>query len=165
MTKPKSSRTAVLAGQYINITEGCDEEYWWIGEPGRREGRVIKTDRFGQSWELKVKSTHWVTFRVAAGLLEVTVPTIHSWVREGKIATTKKRFRPAPRLISAGRLDLSNFKRAGVSVIPMKEVERLAEARGIFIRTPLTPQQKRALKGRVVTMKRKKGGETDADKG
>jgi hypothetical protein len=121
------------------LLEGGDAEFWWLGAPGNREATVIKTDRFGQRWVLHVKSTHWVTQRVAAGLLDVTFMTITNWISEGKITHTKKR--------------------NGVTVIPLKEVERIAEARGIFTQEPLSPEQRGAIK----SYKRRRGGEKNAD--
>ena len=163
MTKPRKPNPSVQAGAYINTNEGADEEYWWHGEPGERGASVIKTDRFGQAWVLDVKSTHWVTYRVAAGLLEVTVPTIHAWVGEGVITETKKRYQTAYKRTSDGGIDLKHPKRIGVSVIPLKEIERIAKERGLFTPRPLTPKQRRAIK--AITFTRKKGGETNANKG
>ena len=163
MTEPKKEHPSVQAGVYIDLTEGTDEEYWWHGEPGERGASVIKTDRFGQAWVLDVESTHWVTYRVAAGLLDVTVPTIHAWVRQGVITETKKRYQTNFKLTGEGGIDLKHPKRIGVSVIPLKEIERIAKERGFFTPRPLTPKQTRATK--AVTFTQKKGGETDANKG
>jgi hypothetical protein len=138
MTTAKD-REPVLAS--IVRTDGGNEEYWWNGEPGRRGGVVFKTDRFGQRWTLDIRSTHWVTQRVAAGLLEVSVMTISNWIREGKITDTKKR--------------------NGVAVISLKEVERIAEARGMFVRKALTPEQRRSI--RAASFNRKKGGDKNAN--
>jgi hypothetical protein len=88
-------------------------EFYWVGYPGDRGAKVIKTDEHGVRWTLDVESNHWVTQRVAAGLLGVSVMTINNWVRQGKL----------------GKL----MKRRGVSVISMRVLERIAEARGIFI--------------------------------
>jgi hypothetical protein len=161
MTKPKKPLPPLLAGQEINLPEGTEEEYWWHGEPGKREASVIKTDRFGQQWVLNVKSTHWVTFRVAAGLLDVTVPTIHSWVKQGLISDMKKRDLGKIAIVKEGGVDVLRPTRAKVSVIPLKEVERIANERGDFISRRLTPKQRRTIKR--ISIRRLKGGETDAD--
>ncbi|MDX2061297.1 MAG: hypothetical protein SFV24_26020 [Gemmatimonadales bacterium] len=89
-------------------------EFYWIDDPGGGRGaQVVKTDEHGMRWTLDVGATHFVTQRIAAGLLNVTVMTVNNWVREGRFGQT--------------------MKRRGVSVIPMTAVERVAEARGIFI--------------------------------
>lgn len=134
-----TNRKPVLAS--IVLTDGGDEEYWWTGEPGSRGAVVFKTDRFGQRWTLDIRATHWVTQRVAAGLLEVSAMTISNWIREGKITETKKR--------------------KGVVVIALREVERIAEARGMFVRRALTPEQRRSI--RAASFKRKRGGDKSAD--
>jgi hypothetical protein len=136
---PAKERGPVLA--CIIMTEGGDEEYWWNGEPGKRGAVVFKTDRFGQRWTLDIRATHWVTQRVAGGLLEVSPMTISNWIRDGKIAETKKR--------------------NGVTVIALKEVERIAEARGMFVRKALTPEQRRSI--RAASFKWKRGGDKNAD--
>lgn len=71
---------------------------------------MYKTDEHGMRWTLDIDSTHWITQRTAAGLLNVTVMTINTWVRQGKIRSAKLR--------------------KGVSVISMQEIEQIAIARG-----------------------------------
>jgi hypothetical protein len=88
-------------------------EFYWVGSPGDRGAKVIKTDEHGMRWTLDIGSNHWVTQRVAAGLLKVSVMTINKWVREGKLG--------------------QSMKRRGVSVISMKMLERVAAARGILL--------------------------------
>ncbi len=89
-------------------------EFYWVGEPGERGAKVVKTDEHGMRWTLDVDSTHWVTQRVAAGLLNVSIMAVNRWEREGRFG--------------------KRLKRNGVSVISMKAVERLAEARGTLPR-------------------------------
>lgn len=98
----------------IQTEWGRNVEFWWVGVPGERGAKVIKTDEHGMRWTLDVESTHWVTQKIAAGLLNVSVMTVNKWVRDRKL----------------GRAML----RRGVSVISMKDVERLAESRGLFLR-------------------------------
>jgi predicted site-specific integrase-resolvase len=76
---------------------------------------VVKTNEFGMRWTLDIGNTHWVTQRVAAGLLGVSVMTVNKWVRERKLGKT--------------------MLRNGVSVISMRVLERIAESRGVFLRT------------------------------
>ena len=103
----------VLASEQ-NI-DGSKCQFWWVDDAeGGRGAKVIKTDQHGMRWTLDVGSTHVVTQRIAAGLLRVTVMTVNKWVRDGVFGTP--------------------LKRRGVSVIPMKAVERIAEARGILRR-------------------------------
>ena len=90
-------------------------EFWWVGPPGERGAKVVKTDEFGMRWTLDVGNTHWVTQRVAAGLLGVSVMTINKWVRERKLGKT--------------------MLRNGVSVISMRVLEKIAEGRGVFLRS------------------------------
>lgn len=75
---------------------------------------MVKVDEHGMRWTLDIESNHWVTQRIASGLLGVTVVTINRWVREGLFRKT--------------------MLRRGVSVISMREVERIAESRGVFLR-------------------------------
>ena len=89
-------------------------EFWWVGPPGERGAKVVKTDEFGMRWTLDVGNTHWVTQKVAAGLLGVSVMTVNKWVRERRLGKT--------------------MLRRGVSVISMRILERVAEGRGIFLR-------------------------------
>jgi hypothetical protein len=93
---------------------GHTVEFWWVGFPGERGAKVVKVDEHGMRWTLDIQSTHWVTQKIAAGLLGVSVMTVNKWVREGA-------FRK-PML------------RRGVSVISMRELEKVAEARGVFLR-------------------------------
>lgn len=151
----------VMAGTYLNLGVGGDEEYWWWqGEPGSREALVVRTDRFGQRWELLIESTHWVTHRVAAGLLNVSTPTIRNWVADGTIKETKKLSVPHVKSMNPGKITMSETK---FSVVPLKEVERLANEMGFFLRTPTPP--KRRLRGGTTKPKKRKGGDQDADKG
>ncbi len=166
MNRRRAPDAPVLASHSSDPGEGSEEEYWWRGHPGEREAVVFKTDRFGQRWVLEMDSSQWVTYRVAAGLLDVSVPTIHTWVENGKITATKKRV-PTMYTMKKGKLKDADPKgsRAGVLVISLKEVEQIAEARGIFHHAPLTAQQRRVLAGRTVNLKRAKGGEADANEG
>jgi hypothetical protein len=88
-------------------------EFYWVGYPGARGAKVIKTDEHGMRWTLDIESTHWVTQRVAAGLLRVSVMTINNWVRAGRFGKP--------------------VKRRGVSVVPMRLLEQVAEERGILL--------------------------------
>lgn len=160
MTTTEETAEPVLA--MVVLADGGDEEYWWSGDPGKRGAVVFKTDRFGQRWTLDIESTHWVTQRVAAGLLCVTPMTVNNWVRTGKIRQARKR-KVSGDLSFEGRKIVSEKGRGSVSVIPLKEIEKLAEARGMFLRTPLTPEKLRAM--RSASFKRKKGGDSDANKG
>ena len=74
---------------------------------------MVRTDEFGMRWTLDVGSTHWVTQKVAAGLLGVSVMTINKWVRDRRLGNTKLR--------------------NGVSVISMRVLEKVAESRGVFL--------------------------------
>ena len=146
----------------VVLADGGDEEYWWNGQPGKRGAVVFKTDRFGQRWTLDIESTHWVTQRVAAGLLCVSPMTVNTWVRTGKIKKAKKRKVLGDLTFEGSKIAIEK-NRGSVSVIPLTEIERLAEARGMFVRTPLTPEKRRAI--RAASAKRRKGGDLDADKG
>lgn len=135
MPRIQLKQTPFLASQAPS--KDGDEEYWWDGEPEKWEAMVFRTDRFGQKWALALDSGSWVTHRVAAGLLNVSVMTIHNWVRQGKFSGVKSR--------------------KSVSVIPLREIARIAEERGVFIRFPFSREQERSLK--VATFKKKEGGE------
>ncbi|MGH7483971.1 MAG: hypothetical protein ACREMY_00020 [bacterium] len=76
---------------------------------------MVKVDEHGMRWTLEINSTHWVTQKIAAGLLGVSVMTINKWVNDGKLGPKK-------------------MKRRGVSVISMRVLEQVAEARSIFLR-------------------------------
>jgi hypothetical protein len=91
---------------------GRKVEFWWVGFEGKRGAKVVKVDEHGMRWTLDVESTHWVTQSVAAGLLNVSLMTINKWVREGRLG--------------------KRMQRRGVSVISMRELENVAEQRGIF---------------------------------
>jgi len=157
----------VLAGRYLNVKDGGNEEYWWDGKPGKREARVIRTDRFGQRWTLEVGSTHFVTYRVAAGLLNVTVPTIHSWVDAGKLSRKVKRLTPIPKMMNEDQLDLtgSNSPQGLVFVVPLKEVARVAEERGLFLHESITPLPKPRPTGPTRTQTQRRGGGKNANQG
>lgn len=102
----------VLASEAVE--DGAAVEFWWTLGPGPRGARVVRTDEHGMRWTLDIDSNHWVTQRVAAGLLNVSLMTVNTWVRRGVF----------------GKKKLRN----GVSVVPMAEVQRLAEERGILTR-------------------------------
>jgi len=155
MTPPKVKSEPVLA------SSNGEEDFWWHGEPGQRGAVVFKTDRFGQRWALDVERTHWVTQRVAAGLLNVTVMTVGTWIRQGKIKGAKRR-KVVGDLVFKGT-KVSFKKEPSVSVIPLKEIERLAEERGIFRETPLPDGRLRPLT--PADLKQLKGGEKNADQG
>jgi hypothetical protein len=89
-------------------------EFWWVGFAGKRGAKVVKVDEFGMRWTLDIESTHWVTQKVAAGLLKVSLMTVNKWVRDGS-------FR-------------NHATRRGVSVISLKEVEEVARQRGVYVR-------------------------------
>jgi hypothetical protein len=93
--------------------DGDEVEFWWVGRAKTRGARVIKTDPQGMRWTLDIESNHLVTQRVAAGLLDVSLMTVNNWVRAGTFGPKQSR--------------------NGVSVVPMRRVEELAEERGIFI--------------------------------
>lgn len=122
---------------------------------------MFKTDRFGQRWALDLESTHWVTQRVAAGLLDVSVMTVHNWIRDGKIRETKQR-KVLGDLTRKGT-KLSFPGKGTVSVIPLREIERLAEERQMFRKVPLSPGSRRAM--RAASFNKKKGGDKNADEG
>src|SRR5712692_6118229 len=97
------------------LREGGEQvDFWWVGFPGEGGAKVFKTDPHGMRWTLEVGSNHLVTQKVAAGLLRVSVMTINKWVREHKLG--------------------KQMWRNGVSVIPMRVLEHVAEQRGIFLR-------------------------------
>lgn len=75
---------------------------------------MIKTDRFGQRWELRLQRGSFVTVRVAAGLLDVTAMTVSNWLRTGVMREAR----------AMGK---------GATVIPLHEVERVARSRGIKV--------------------------------
>jgi len=154
MTQPPLPNEPVLA------STNDEEDYWWHGEPGQRGAVVFKTDRFGQRWALDIERTHWVTQRVAAGLLNVTVMTVNNWIRDGKIKGAKKRKVLGDLKAKDGKLSIE--KLPSVSVIPLREVERLAEERGIFRDAPLPDGRLRPLT--PADLKKAKGGEKNADK-
>ena len=85
---------------------------WFAGARGPFEGVVvIRTDRFGQQWRLELPRGARVTGRVAAGLLRVTAMTVSNWIRAGVFPNITKR--------------------NGVTMIPLRDVERVARSRGI----------------------------------
>ena len=86
--------------------------YWWVGKTGEGGAVAQITDRHGMRWTLEAEPSSLVTQRVAAGLLRVSIMTVNKWVREGVF----------------GR----QIKRDRVSVIPMREVQRMARNRGVF---------------------------------
>jgi DNA-binding transcriptional regulator YiaG len=45
----------------------------------RKEPIVRKVDRFGQSWILNIRQSPYVTYRVAARFIGVSVPTLYNW--------------------------------------------------------------------------------------
>jgi hypothetical protein len=97
-------------------TEGGERiEFIWFSDPNteNRGARVVRTDKYGQRWQLDIPHTYVVTQRVAAGLLNVSLVTVNKWVREGKFGRKRTR--------------------NGVSVIPMAAVERIALERGIEV--------------------------------
>lgn len=98
------------------IEDGGQVEFWWVGPTGQRGAQVIKTDPQGMRWTLDIESTHLVTQRVAAGLLNVSLMTVNNWVRAGTFGPKQSR--------------------NGVSVVPMRRVEEIAEARGVFLPKP-----------------------------
>ena len=102
----------VLAGSEKTST-GEELEYWWFaGNVGFLEGAiVVRIDRFGQRWQLQLDRASYVTVRVAAGLLDVTPMTVTNWLRSGVF--------PRAKTISKA------------TVIPLRDVERAARARGI----------------------------------
>ncbi len=102
----------ILASE-INDEAGF-HQFWWTGSPGARGAKVITTDEFGMRWTLDADHTHFVTQRVAAGLLDVSLMTINKWVREGHLG--------------------EKLWRKGVSVIPMPVIEAVAVQRGILLR-------------------------------
>lgn len=87
---------------------------WYSGRMGPHEGVVvIRTDRFGQRWRLELPRRANVTFRVAAGLLNVTTPTIANWQRAGVFPHA--------------------FKKKNVMLIPIRDVERIARKKRIAL--------------------------------
>ena len=74
---------------------------------------MIKTDRFGQRWRLELSRRSNITTRVAAGVLGVTAMTVANWVRNGAF----------PHAI----------KKRNVTLIPARDVERVARQRGITL--------------------------------
>ena len=144
MAKPVPATLPLMASSNFAADGSEEEEYWWWGgKPGHRAAVVFRFDRFGQRWTLDLAPTDACTLRVAAGLIDVTVMTLHAWIRRGKLSGA--------------------HKRKGTLVLPMHEVERIAAARDTFVRYPLTPEQRRLMKTR--TVKLKKGGGKNADKG
>jgi hypothetical protein len=90
------------------------EYCWYGGTPAPFEGiLVIKTDRFGQQWRLELSRRSNITVRVAAGVLGVTAMTVSNWVRGGVFPNA--------------------VKRKGVTLIPARDVERVARQRGITL--------------------------------
>jgi hypothetical protein len=88
-------------------------EFYWVGdETGTRGAKVITVDQHGMRWTLDANSTHLVTQRVAAGLLNVSLMTVNKWVREGRLGERQYR--------------------NGVSVIPMEIIEQVAIQRGVL---------------------------------
>lgn len=155
MNTPKSTTAPVLA------SSNGEEDFWWNGEPGKRGAIVTKTDRYGQRWVLDLESTHWVTQRVAAGLLDVTVMTINTWIRSGKVRGSKKRKVLGDISFKGDKVSVQALP--SVSVIPLREIERLAEKRGIFRTAPAAPSRRRSLV--AADLERKKGGDKNANKG
>ncbi len=99
------------------------EYTWYAGNPGPFEGIiVIRTDRFGQRWELRLQRGSFVTIRVAAGLLGVTPMTVSNWLRSGQIKHGR----------AMGK---------GATVIPLNEVERVARSKGIQVPWPGLPHE------------------------
>lgn len=100
----------------VEQTAGGEKiEYcWYGGTPAPFEGiLVIKTDRFGQQWRLQLSRRSNITVRVAAGVLGVTPMTVSNWLREGVFPNA--------------------LKRKNVTLIPMRDVERVARNRGITL--------------------------------
>lgn len=154
---PKSTRHRLELASIV-ITEGGDEEFCWRGEAGEEGAVVFKTDRFGQRWTLDIEKTHWITQRVAAGLLGVSVMAVNNWIRQGKIKGAKKRAVKTDISREGSRIIIPPSTRS-VSVIPFKEIRRIAESRGDFLPPPeLTPEQRARIKA-VSFNRKKKGGE------
>lgn len=96
-----------------SATEDGDKiEFWWVGYPGARGAKVITTDPYGMRTTLEIGPDHWVTQRVAAGLIAVSLMTVNNWVRSGVFGPREAR--------------------NGVSVVRMNRVEELAAQRGVF---------------------------------
>lgn len=88
---------------------------WYSGQMGPHEGVVvIRTDRFGQRWRLELPRRGNVTFRVAAGLLNVTPVTVTNWHRAGLFPHAFKKNRT-------------------LWLIPIRDVERVARKRNIAL--------------------------------
>lgn len=96
----------------VHADGGGTVEFWWMGFPGTWGAQVVKTDEHGMRWTLDATSTHWVTQRIAAGLLNVSVMTINRWVKDGVFGKP--------------------VYRNGVSVVSMREVQRIAHERGLL---------------------------------
>jgi hypothetical protein len=90
------------------------EYAWYSGQMGPHEGVVvIRTDRFGQRWRLELPRRGNVTFRVAAGLLNVTPMTISNWHRAGVFPHA--------------------FKKKNIMLIPIRDIERIARRKSIAL--------------------------------
>ena len=88
------------------------EYIWYSGSPGHFKGViVVKTDRFGQRWQLQIGRGSFVTVRVAAGMLGVTPMTVTNWVRAGQFPNAKTKNR--------------------ATVVPFHDIERIARGRGL----------------------------------
>lgn len=87
---------------------------WYSGQMGPHEGVVvIRTDRFGQRWRLELPRRGNVTFRVAAGLLDVTPMTVSNWHRAAVFPHA--------------------FKKKNLWLIPIRDVERIARKKNIAL--------------------------------
>ena len=73
---------------------------------------ITKIDRFGQRWKLDLSSSPYVSYRVAAKLLGVSVAAIYTW--EGK------RFKP--------------YRKGRAKMISQRALKELAYEKGITYR-------------------------------
>ncbi len=73
---------------------------------------ITKVDRFGQVWHLDLLSSPYVSYRVAAKLLDVSVAVIYTW--EGK------RFKP--------------YRKGRAKMISQRDLKELAFEKGITYR-------------------------------
>ena len=109
--EPPPEPWSLLAGTETTFTGEHIEYHWYSGGLGTLEGAiVVKTDRFGQRWQLLLDRSSYLTVRVAAGMLGVTPMTVTNWVNAGVF--------PAARRINKA------------TVIPFRDVERAARDRG-----------------------------------
>lgn len=106
-----SEPRSLLVGTERTLAGERIEYLWYSGGLGTLEGAVVvKTDRFGQRWQLQLDRSSYLTVRVAAGMLGVTPMTVTNWVNAGVFPSARR------------------IKKA--TVIPFRDVERVARDRG-----------------------------------